>query len=94
MSAIEIAGYGLLVALGACCLLVLPWGLSRLELNDAFVEFFAERHNIEVVDVLLEHVTPEPFMVEEADSPVTGKTVKEMLQAMKEVQGVLKWDND
>ena len=26
--------------------------------------------------------------------PVTGKTVKEMLQAMKEVQGVLKWDND
>ena len=26
--------------------------------------------------------------------PVTGRTVKEMLQAMKEVQGVLKWDSD
>lgn len=42
---------------------------------DAIVEFFAEAHNIEVVDALLEEVTPEPFLVEETESPVTGKTV-------------------
>lgn len=42
---------------------------------DAIVEFFAEPHNIEVVDALLEEVTPEPFLVEESESPVTGKTV-------------------
>lgn len=42
---------------------------------DAIAEFFAEEHNIEVIDALLEEVTPEPFVVEEKDSPVTGKTV-------------------
>ena len=42
---------------------------------DAIVEFFSEPHNSEVLDALLEHVTPEPFVVEEADSLVTGKTV-------------------
>jgi DNA ligase (NAD+) len=42
---------------------------------DAIVEFFAEAHNEEVLDALLEEVTPEEFVVEEADSPVTGKTV-------------------
>jgi DNA ligase (NAD+) len=42
---------------------------------DAIVEFFAEAHNSEVLDALLEHVAPEPFVVEEAASPVTGKTV-------------------
>ncbi len=42
---------------------------------DAIVEFFAEVHNTEVLDALLEQVTPEPFVVEEADSPFTGKTV-------------------
>jgi DNA ligase (NAD+) len=42
---------------------------------DAIVEFFAEAHNTEVLDALLEQVTPEPFVVEEADSPFTGKTV-------------------
>ncbi len=42
---------------------------------DAIVEFFAEDHNIEVVDDLLQEVSPEPFLVEETASPVTGKTV-------------------
>ena len=42
---------------------------------DAIAEFFAEAHNIEVIDALLVEVSPEPFVVEEADSPVTGKTV-------------------
>jgi DNA ligase (NAD+) len=42
---------------------------------DAIVEFFAEAHNTEVLDALLEEVTPEAFVVEESDSPVTGKTV-------------------
>lgn len=42
---------------------------------DAIVEFFAEAHNSQVLDALLEEVTPEPFVVEESDSPVTGKTV-------------------
>jgi DNA ligase (NAD+) len=42
---------------------------------DAIVEFFGEPHNSDVLDALLEQLTPEPFVVEEADSPVTGKTV-------------------
>jgi len=42
---------------------------------DAIIEFFAEDHNIEVLDALLQEVTPEPFLVEETSSPVTGKTV-------------------
>lgn len=42
---------------------------------DAIIEFFAEAHNEEVLDALLEEVMPEEFVVEEADSPVTGKTV-------------------
>lgn len=42
---------------------------------DAVIEFFAEAHNEEVLDALLEEVTPEEFVVEETDSPVTGKTV-------------------
>ncbi len=42
---------------------------------DAIVEFFAEAHNSQVLDALLGEITPEPFVVEEASSPVTGKTV-------------------
>jgi len=42
---------------------------------DAIIEFFSEPHNSEVLDALLEQVTPEPFVVEESDSPVTGRTV-------------------
>jgi DNA ligase (NAD+) len=42
---------------------------------DAIVEFFGEPHNSDVLDALLEQLAPEPFVVEEADSPVTGKTV-------------------
>ncbi len=41
----------------------------------AIVEFFAEGHNAQVLDALLEQVTPEPFEVEETASSVTGKTV-------------------
>ena len=42
---------------------------------DALVEFFAEAHNKEVLDALLEEVTPEAFETEERESVVTGKTV-------------------
>ncbi|MCG8560580.1 MAG: NAD-dependent DNA ligase LigA, partial [Hyphomicrobiales bacterium] len=42
---------------------------------DAIVAFFAEAHNREAVDALLEQVAPEPFEADETDSPVTGKTV-------------------
>jgi len=42
---------------------------------DAIVEFFAESHNSQVLDALLDEVTPEPFQAEATASPVTGKTV-------------------
>jgi len=42
---------------------------------DALVEFFAESHNREVLDTLLAEVTPEPFIVERVQTPVSGKTV-------------------
>ena len=38
-------------------------------------EFFAEPHNVDVVDELLQHVTPEPLEAVETASPVAGKTV-------------------
>jgi DNA ligase (NAD+) len=41
----------------------------------AVVDFFAEPHNVEVVDDLLAQVKPPPFVVETLQSPVTGKTV-------------------
>ncbi|MFQ5626352.1 MAG: NAD-dependent DNA ligase LigA, partial [Methyloligellaceae bacterium] len=37
--------------------------------------FFAEPHNIEVLDALLDEVTPEPYEAGETASRVTGKTV-------------------
>ncbi|MGE3627761.1 MAG: NAD-dependent DNA ligase LigA, partial [Hyphomicrobiales bacterium] len=42
---------------------------------NAVVEFFAEKHNREVVDDLLKEVTPEPFVAAKTDTPVAGKTV-------------------
>lgn len=43
---------------------------------DALVEFFREEHNEEMLDALLEEVTPQPFEESVAtDSPVVGKTV-------------------
>jgi DNA ligase (NAD+) len=41
----------------------------------AVVDFFAEPHNLEVVDDLLREVSPPPFVVETVQSPVTGKTL-------------------
>jgi DNA ligase (NAD+) len=41
---------------------------------EAIVDFFAEPHNIDVYDALLEHVTPQPLEAITA-SPVAGKTV-------------------
>jgi len=41
----------------------------------AIVEFFAEPHNVRVVDELLEHVRPQPLESVQNDSPVAGKTV-------------------
>jgi len=37
--------------------------------------FFAEPHNVEVIDALLEHVTVEPVEQVTAESPVAGKTI-------------------
>ena len=42
---------------------------------DAIVEFFKERHNAEMLDALLEQVTPEPLEEVVSASPVAGKTV-------------------
>ncbi|MGI9371848.1 MAG: NAD-dependent DNA ligase LigA [Hyphomicrobiales bacterium] len=39
------------------------------------VEFFAEKHNRDVVEALLEQVTPEPLEAADESSPVAGKTV-------------------
>ena len=39
------------------------------------VEFFAEKHNQEILDALLEQVTPQPVEVADTTSPVSGKTV-------------------
>ena len=42
---------------------------------EAITQFFGERHNIEVVNELLKHVTPTPLAAVAASSPVSGKTV-------------------
>jgi DNA ligase (NAD+) len=42
---------------------------------EAIADFFAEEHNIEVVDGLLRHVAVEPLAAVDATSPVAGKTV-------------------
>lgn len=42
---------------------------------DAIVEFFAEAHNLEVVQALLQEVTPVPMAAVAQSSPVSGKTV-------------------
>jgi len=42
---------------------------------EAIADFFAEPHNVKVVDELLEHVSPEPLEAVENASPVSGKTV-------------------
>ena len=41
----------------------------------AIVEFFSERHNVEVVNKLLQHVAPQPLEAVQTTSPVAGKTV-------------------
>ena len=43
--------------------------------TDAIVEFFKERHNEEMLDALLEEVTPEALEEVANESPVAGKTV-------------------
>jgi DNA ligase (NAD+) len=44
-------------------------------LADALVEFFKEQHNEEMLDALLEQVTPEPLEEVANESPVAGKTI-------------------
>jgi DNA ligase (NAD+) len=41
----------------------------------AIAEFFAEPHNLEVVEALLRHVTVTPLAAIHAHSPISGKTV-------------------
>jgi DNA ligase (NAD+) len=41
----------------------------------AVADFFAEPHNLEVVDDLMREVSPPPFVVETRESPVSGKTL-------------------
>ncbi|MEQ9349657.1 MAG: NAD-dependent DNA ligase LigA [Alphaproteobacteria bacterium] len=41
----------------------------------ALADFFGEDHNLDVVNDLLQHVTPEPLAVVAKDSPVAGKTI-------------------
>ncbi len=42
---------------------------------EAVADFFAEKHNEDVLDALLDHVTPVPMEVVASASPVAGKTV-------------------
>jgi DNA ligase (NAD+) len=42
---------------------------------EAIADFFAEPHNVRVVEDLLKEVTPEPLAVRDTSSPVSGKTV-------------------
>lgn len=42
---------------------------------EAIADFFAEQHNEDVLDALLEHVTPQPMEAIAAQSPVAGKTI-------------------
>ena len=42
---------------------------------ESITQFFAELHNVEVVDELLKHVTPTALAAVAASSPVSGKTV-------------------
>ncbi len=49
-------------------------GIGRV-VADAVVEFFGEPHNVEIVDKLLEEVTPQPLEPVATHSPVAGKTV-------------------
>lgn len=42
---------------------------------EALVDFFAEPHNVEVVNDLLSEVTVEPFVFETVESEVSGKTM-------------------
>ena len=41
----------------------------------AIADFFAEPHNVEVVDELLKEVKPEPLEAVDHASPISGKTV-------------------
>ena len=49
-------------------------GIGRT-VAEALVEFFAEPHNVKVVDDLLNEVTPTPLEAVATQSPVAGKTV-------------------
>ncbi len=42
---------------------------------DAILEFFAEPHNVEVVDELLKHIRPQPMEQRDTSSPVAGKRI-------------------
>lgn len=42
---------------------------------DSLVEFFAEKHNQEVIEALLEEVSVEDFVFEQVESPISGKTI-------------------
>ena len=42
---------------------------------EALVDFFREAHNRDVVDALLDQVTPEDFVPPETDSEIAGKTI-------------------
>ena len=42
---------------------------------EAVADFFTEKHNEDVLDALLEHVTPLPMEAIASASPVAGKTV-------------------
>jgi len=42
---------------------------------EAIADFFAEPHNVRVVEALLKEVSPQPLAARDTSSPVTGKTV-------------------
>ncbi len=77
--------FGSFEALRAAGQAAVPGSEARAEINniegfgevvaEAIADFFAEPHNEEALDALLQHVTPQPMEAVESDSPVAGKTV-------------------
>ncbi|SFK23533.1 NAD-dependent DNA ligase LigA [Methylocapsa palsarum] len=61
------------------------WSDARAEINnieglgevvaEAVADFFAEAHNEEVLDALLDHVAPQPMEAVVSSSPFSGKTI-------------------
>lgn len=77
--------FGSFEALRACAQAASEGSEARAELNniegfgdavaEAVADFFAEKHNEEALDALLEHVSPQPMEAVASSSKIAGKTI-------------------